>query len=591
MEPAMKLSDYIVEFLAERGIDTVFGYIGGAITHLVDSIDRNDRVRFIQAYHEQTAAIAAEGFARISGKPGVAIATSGPGATNLITGIGDAFFDSIPVVFITGQVNTYEYKNEKHIRQQGFQETDIVSIVRPITKYATMLKTSLDIRLELEKAFYIAMEGRPGPVLLDIPMDLLRAPIEPAELPEFQIPPSARRDDTSRMEEIQSLLMASQRPILLAGGGVINARGEVALTAFACRTGIPVVSSLMGKGAFPEDHGLFIGMIGSYGNRCANIALANADLVLAVGSRLDTRQTGAQIQGFVRSGKIVHVDIDVFELDEHRIQNKINVCMDAKSFIELLNNSCYNYKVQSKWVNYLNGIRQKYSQSNEVDRFVSNKSPYFAIDLLNRLHDPDRLYFVDIGQNQMWAAQTLKVRGRQRFLTSGGMAPMGYAIPAAIGSAFAHSTPKNHIVITGDGGFQIATQGLLLISQYHLPIKILVLNNRSLGMITQFQDLYFNENKAGTTKDTGYLVPNIEHLAKAYSLPYYNIPKERLFDDNWLGEIFNNNKPAVIEIFVGEGTIVSPKLEYNSPLEDETPKLSREELKSAMLIDLYEPND
>lgn len=589
MELIMKLSDYIVEFLAEKGVDTVFGYIGGAITHLVDSIDRSSRVRFIQTYHEQTAAIAAEGYSRISGKLGVAIATSGPGATNLITGIGDAFFDSIPVVFITGQVNTYEYKNNKNIRQQGFQETDIVSIVRPITKYAVMVTNAQDIRLELEKAFHIAMEGRPGPVLLDIPMDIFRTIIAPADLPGFTPPSSSQRDDSSKMSEVRSMLAASCRPILLVGGGVINAGGQLALSAFARATGIPIVTSLMGKGAYPEDDQLFVGMIGSYGNRCANLALANADLVLAVGSRLDTRQTGPLLKGFVRSGKIVHVDIHSAEVDEHRIVNKTNVCMDAKVFLESLLRLSGDYRAASDWKIFIDRTRRDYSQANEVARFVGNKLPYLATDILNRLHDPDRVYFVDIGQNQMWAAQTLRIRDRQRFLTSGGMAPMGYAIPAAIGAAFAQAEMKRLVVITGDGGFQFATQGLMLLSQYRLPIKIIILNNRSLGMITQFQDLYFNENKAGTTKESGYLVPNIEYLAKAYFLEYHQISEEMIGDDDKLHKIFDNSTPAIIEIFVGENTVVSPKLEYNSPFEDESPKLPREELKKAMLIDLYEP--
>jgi len=587
----MKLSDYIVEFLADQGIDTVFGYIGGAITHLVDSVDRSSRVRFIQTYHEQTAAIAAEGYSRVSGRPGIAIATSGPGATNLITGIGDAYFDSIPVVFITGQVNTYEYKYDKRIRQQGFQETDIVSIVRPITKFATMVTNAQNIRLELEKAFHIATEGRPGPVLLDIPMDIFRASIEPAELPGFHPPPPPQRNEREKILEVNKLLSISKRPILLAGGGVINARAQKLLATFAHRMGIPVVTSLMGKGALPEDDPLFIGMIGSYGNRCANLAIANTDLVIAVGSRLDTRQTGALIHGFVRSGKIVHVDIDAAELSEHRILNKINVCMDARAFLEALLNLESEYRTSGEWTAFTNRLRQEYSQAMEVARFVKNKLPYRAVDVFNCVHDPDRLYFVDIGQNQMWAAQMLKIRDRQHFMTSGGMAPMGYAIPAAIGAAFAQTMRRNLVVITGDGGFQIATQGLLLISQYNLPIKIVVLNNRCLGMITQFQELYFNDNMAGTTKESGYLVPDIELLAKAYSLNYHCITEEKLLDTDLLTHLLEDPAPAVLEFLVGENTTVSPKLEYNSPLEDETPKLTRKELRNAMLIDLYGSND
>ncbi|MBI4979775.1 MAG: thiamine pyrophosphate-binding protein [Spirochaetes bacterium] len=585
----MKLSDYIVRFLEENGIDIVFGYIGGAITHLVQSVHDNAGVRFVQVYHEQTAAFAAEGYARRSGKFGVAMATSGPGATNLITGIGDAFFDSIPVLYITGQVNTYEYKYDKKIRQQGFQETDIVSIVRPITKYAALISNPTCIRTELEKALFHARSGRPGPVVLDIPMDVQRAEIDPETLPRFIVPVIPDTDGVgAALEQIVLAVQRAQRPLLLAGGGVISSGAKDELLRFAQTNGIPVVTSLMGKGVFPEEDRLFVGMIGSYGNRCANIALANTDLLIVVGSRLDTRQTGTLLTSFVRQGDIVHVDIDPAELSEHRIDRKYKVCMDVKHFLLTITGAMKTKPECGAWLSHIASLKKAYSQQSEVSRFVTNSMPYRIIDMLNRYSQDDQQYFVDIGQNQMWSAQGLRIRDKQRFYTSGGMAPMGYAIPAAIGASFAGNFKEHIFAVVGDGGLHISSQALLLLSQYQLPIKVIVMNNQSLGMITQFQDLYFNKNRVGTTKDSGYLIPDLAALATAYFLPHFIIDKNNINDASYLEKILTDRTAAVIECRIGEDTTVSPKISVNTPIEDVSPKLDRDEMKKAMVIDLYD---
>jgi len=584
----MKVSDYVVQFLKERGIDAVFGYSGGAITHLMDSLNRCPGIRFIQTYHEQTAAIAAEGYSWRARKPGVAMATSGPGATNLLTGIADAYFDSIPTLFITGQVNTYEYKGDKPIRQQGFQEMDVVSIVKPITKYAALVQDASTIGYELEKAWSLAMEGRRGPVLLDIPMDVQRSQVDPIKAAPALQPADAagkvlRFLGGFSAEALDRLLHVCERPMLLLGGGVHLAHAEHPVRELARAKGLPVVCSLLGKGAFPEDDPLFLGMIGSYGNRCANMALANADLVIALGTRLDTRQTGTNLPSFVRSGRIVRLDIDETEMQHHRLKNVDCVVGDAAVFARSL--MARNWSAgRTEWLAYVSDLRRSYGQDRELERNVVNRKPYAAMEILNRYAAPDQLFTVDIGQNQMFAAQVLRLTEHQGWRTSGGLAPMGFALPAAIGAAFAEGNRKPIYAITGDGGLHMSLQSLLLMSQYQLPIKIILLNNQSLGMITQFQDLYFDRRKEGTTKESGYLVPDFAGMAAACRLPYHRVQGAGFGDTNLLDAAFGAEGPALIEFELGEDTLVSPKLEVNMPIEETSPQLPEDELRRAMII-------
>lgn len=569
----MKASDYIVSFISERGVDTVFGYIGGMITHLVDSLARSEKVRYIQTYHEQTAAIAAEGYAIENGKFGVAISTSGPGATNMMTGIADAYFDSIPVLYITGQVNSYEYKYDKPIRQQGFQETDIVSIVKPITKYAAFVDDAKKLRYELEKAIHIATTGRKGPVLLDIAMNVQRTDINPEDLLGYT-DNSNPIEEKYDLTEIVDLFSKSKRPMVLLGAGCIGNEIQKHLEDFVFNHKVPVVTSLMGRGAIDETYQYYIGMVGSYGNRCANIAISQTDLLIVLGSRLDTRQTGAKIDTFLTNGHIVHVDIDANELKYHRIHGQKNVNMDVLTFLQALKSYSYKLSPSDRWHGYVLDIKAKYNQDKEIDRFVENKSPYKFIQFLNSLTKEGDVITTDVGQNQMWAAQTIQMKKNMKFLTSGGLAPMGYSMPAAIGMAFANPN-RTIYALCGDGGFHMSVQSLMVISQYHLPIKIIVLNNSTLGMITQFQHLYFNNLMAGTTADGGYLVPNLKALAESYGLKYGCISITTTDED--AKEIIKESE--LIEYKIDGLTTVCPKLEYNKPIENPIPLLRDEELK------------
>jgi len=568
----MKVSDYIVSFFASHQIKYIFGYQGGMITHLVDSISKNGDVRFVQCYHEQTAAIAAEGYARESGTFGVAISTSGPGATNMVTGIANAYFDSVPVVYITGQVNTYEYKYQKKIRQRGFQETDVVSIVGPITKYAVMIDNSGKIKHELEKAVYIATTGRKGPVLLDIPMNVQRADINPADMPSFDHFCSRPKIEASTIRDVVSLLKRAKRPLVLCGGGIQTGNASDEVNALLIESKLPYVVSLMGKGGVDETNDNFAGMIGSYGNRSANIILSNADVVLVLGSRLDLRQTGDKNMGYFNEIRFIHVDIDIDELQENGIENKLTVHADINDFINNLrdHDAVYSFECRD-WLCYISDIKKRYSQKEDVSRFAGNSEPYLALEKIMATANGNSIFTADIGQNQMWAAQTLRLQPKQRFLTSGGLAPMGYALHAAIGASFA-SPEKSVVCIIGDGGFHMALQALLLISQYNLKISVFVLNNHALGMITQFQTLYFDSNMAGTTKEGGYEVPSIKHIAQACHLEYCRITDilEQDMPDIGTGRIN--------EIVLNGLTTVVPKLEFDQPLYNMFPYLNENEI-------------
>ncbi|MFP3089904.1 thiamine pyrophosphate-binding protein [Treponema sp. TIM-1] len=566
----MKVTDYIVSFFVSHNIRYIFGYQGGMITHLVDSISKSNDIQFIQCYHEQSASIAAEGYARASGKFGVAISTSGPGATNMITGIANAYYDSIPVIYITGQVNTYEYKHQKPIRQMGFQETDIVSIVKSITKYAVMIEGEDRIKYELEKAVDIATTGRKGPVLLDIPMNIQRTDISPVDLSSYTDFYKKPLPDSLIVQEVISLLHDADRPLVLCGGGVLT--GKEKLNTFLLKTKLPYVVSLMGKGCVDETKKYFIGMIGSYGNRCANLAFSWADVILVLGSRLDLRQTGNKNLGNWDKVKFVHVDIDINELNDASIKNKMLIHAYIEDFLYVLEKTKSTFTVKNDWIKFIMFLKEKYSQKNDIDRFLKYKTPYEALEQIGLTADDGTIFTADIGQNQMWAAQTLQLKPDQMFFTSGGLAPMGYSLHSAIGAAFAFPE-KKVICIIGDGGFHIALQSLLLISQYKLNIMIFVLNNHALGMITQFQTLYFESNMAGTTSDGGYEIPDIKYIAKACGLEYEHI------DDVMNKKVPDFSRGKIVEIELNELTTVVPKLEFNQPLYNMIPYLDADEIE------------
>ena len=583
----MKLSDYVIDFLVSNGVAYIFEVCGGSLAHLLDSLYGRTDISAISMHHETAAAFAAEGYSRAGGNIGVAMATSGPGATNLITGIGSCYFDSIPCLFITGQVNTYEFKFDKPTRQIGFQETDIVNIVKPITKKAELLMDESNVKCCLEEAIHEAKHGRPGPVLLDIPLNIQRAIIDVGALASYdnKFHEEISKIDDSIINHVTELIMSSLRPIILAGGGIRPAKVYDELLKFAHNTGIPVVTSLMGLDAFPHDDPLFSGMIGTYGNRYANLAIANSDLVLALGTRLDTRQTGTRPETFARGAKIVHVDIDPFELD-NKIKAFCSINSDLRDFLARLNDSGIRNGTAKfdSWKEIIRNYKHRYPAFS-ISR-EENIDPNFFMHILSRFMPPDAIICVDVGQNQMWSAQSLEITGTQRFLTQGGMASMGCALPMAIGASFAQPG-KTIIAIAGDGGFQLNIQELQTVYHHNLPIKIILLNNSCYGMVRQFQEQYFNGRCQSTV--IGYSNPDFQEVASAYKIDSIKIThKEEIC--NALEKLFNDMKPQLLEVRIDGDFKVNPKLSVNRPIEDQDPLLSRQELESNMLIEtLQEP--
>ena len=574
----MKVSDFIAKFLKSCGVNYVYGCIGGAAAHLVDSIFR-EGLRFIHCYHEQAAAFSASASAKYSGALKVAIATSGPGATNLITGIADAYFDSSPVLFITGQVNTYDFKYQRPIRQCGFQETDIVNIVRPITKYSVLLDRVDRVEEEMTKVVRIALSGRPGPVLVDIPMDVQRGDVPLKEIKPVDIDDEKNiRIRSEDLEELHEAIESSKKPLILAGGGCRVSKAKEPLVFLAEKLSIPVVVSLLGKDSFPNDHRLFAGFIGAYGNRYGNIAMSKSDLLLVLGSRLDSRQTGNVLTPFSEK-KIFQVDLEPDETDR-RFPNRNYIVSDVRNFIEqfacLLDTKRLN-TTRTDWISYLKRLKQIFPPSSEPKRASIKIFHYNVMEEISRNLSSEDIVCVDTGQNQMLAAQVLEIKRQQRFITSGGMAPMGYALPAGISIAIENS--KRVIIIAGDGGMQLNIHELNTVGKLCLPIVIFVFNNKSLGMLKQFQDLYFGSRYCDTDESSGYYSPNFVKIARAYGIKALRIDR---MTPNWKKTITNvlheNTKsPILFQIDFDYSTHIYPKLEYDKPLDKPDPKLTEEE--------------
>lgn len=549
----MKTSDFIIEELYKNGTTKIFGYIGGMVAHLVDSIYKNPNVEMINTITEQGAGFAAEGYARANGVFSVTIATSGPGATNLITPIANCYFDSTPVLFITGQVNTYEYRKYSNIRQNGFQETNIVDMVKPVTKYAKMITNVEDIKYEIQKALYIMQSGRKGPVLLDIPMDIQRLEVNEKDLKAFSIPKETKNN--INIEDVEKAVTTAQKPLVLVGNGISLANARDELKIFLDKSELPVVESLHGISCV-EDYKNNMGLIGTYGNRYGNLALTNCDVLLVLGSRLDIRQTGSDLSVF-KNKKIIHVDIDENELKCDKIQKQI-INSDINLFLKKLNKIDLKPNIE-EWIKRIEEWKNKYND-NSKHFSVANK-------FLNKIFETAKendIFAVDVGQNQMWAAQSAKLKKGQKFMTSGGHGCMGFALPTGIGASFINRC----VVITGDGGMQMNIQELEIIKRRNLPIKIIVMNNSNLGMVRTFQELYFEGRTASTVWD--YSAPDFEKIAKVYGIKSQTID---INDNVNLTEIFSNNEPFLLNVKMDLKTEVEPRLLFGNPINKQYPPI------------------
>lgn len=598
----MKVSDYIVDFLATNEMRDVFLITGGAIAHVVDSVgkrkDEKKDVEYIAFQHEQAGAMAAEAYSRLSTGTGVMMATSGPGATNLITGICGCWFDSVPGMFITGQVNTKEAQTSANTlpRQVGFQETDIIAIASPVTKYAIQVTDPSQIRFELEKALYIARSGRPGPVLIDIPVDVQVAEINPETLPSFSVadygtqnPPEldSKEEVAAKIAEVIALLEKAERPVVLLGGGIRLAGAEQEALSLIEKLNIPVVVSWSGFDLINHDHPLFAGHIGVYGNRGANLVVQNADLLITLGSRLDTRQTGGKVATFAREAKKVMIDIDRNEIEKGRgLAIDIGIATDVKTFMPEFANALDSETLpeRSVWMEKVSGWIASYGGS--VEKGVEG-GPMNAYDFLRKLSDTlprGQVTIADEGGHLVWTMQSFKIKEGQRLISTFGNSPMGYALPAAIGAAAALKG-KDIICIDGDGGFQMNIQELQTLVHYNLPIKIFIMNNRSMGIIKQFQDLYFGSRHYATTSEHGYASPDFKKVAEAYGLKAFSISNIADAQET-IDEALRTAGPVLVDVLIDEDQKLNPKLEFGRPIEDMAPYLDRDELEGTMIIDI-----
>ncbi len=574
----MKVSDFIADFIAKQGIYDIFGYQGTMIAHFVDSIGKHKLLKNHSCYNEQGGAFAAVGYAKATGKIGIAYATSGPGALNLISGIADAYFDSIPAVFFAGQLNLYEYTGVPTIRQQGFQEVDILSSVKKITKYCVRIEHKNEIRYELEKAFHYAQEGRKGPVLIDIPMNIQREEIEPQELSSFH----QKLIDTENIESITDYLLKelrqSKRPIFLLGNAIKkNSTGHRFIKKLINKLQIPVITSMPAKHLFDSTDELYFGYLGfAYGYRSANlIASKKADLIISFGCSMCRRQTGVNSQSFAENAKIIRIDIDNHELKRKVHNDEVSFPADYEAVIQsmLKKADCI---ISNEWVNTCSYIKRTLKQFDDI---VFQQQPNTYIKTLSESLDKNVYVFVDVGQHQLWAAQSFDMIGNRQMFFSGGHGAMGFSLPAAIGGYYACG--NRCITLCGDGAFQMNIQELQWIVRENIPILMFIFNNKSLGLIRQQQNDFFDSNYFGSADDE-FTAPSFSAIGEAYGITSFKIYSEKELE-NRLNAI-EDNKPYLFEIMVSEDSMAYPKTYFGEKMYNQRPYITDEVLNELLEI-------
>jgi len=524
-------------------------------------------------HHEQAAAMAACGWAQMTRVPGVAIATSGPGAVNLLTGVGTAFFDSVPTVFLTGQVNSREISMGLNIRQLGFQETDIVSIAAPITKGARQAESAREIPELMKWAFCLALEGRPGPVLIDLPMDFQRGETEDAsfEIDTFE---QAKPGKSAGEEQIEAFLGSlkealekADRPMFLLGSGVPRSGTTRQVSELVRRWRIPAVWSLMGKGALEPCDDLSVGMIGTYGNRWANRALSESDLLVVLGRRLDIRQTGADLDSFIADKILFRVDIDEGELFG-RFMPTEGLLSDLRRALSGFLNVSVSGGCWEDWIRQIGRYRNLWPDTNEQES-LEGINPNVLMKEISRYSSLAKGFVADVGAHQMWAAQSIVLKEGQFFMSSGGMGSMGYALPAAIGASIANKG-EPVVVLAGDGGFQCNIQELQTVVRNSLPLKMIVLDNRCLGLVRQLQDEVFEGRHPGTV--WGYDTPDFEALGRAYGIPAKAVSSQSELDEaiQWLWR--KPDCPTILVVSISPSAAAFPKMTYGKGLAQMDPK-------------------
>jgi acetolactate synthase-1/2/3 large subunit len=552
----------LFECLKREGVDTIFGYPGGAVIDIYDELSRHvDEIQHILVRHEQAAVHAADGYARASGKVGVCLVTSGPGATNAVTGIATANSDSIPLVVFTGQVPT------KMIGNDAFQEVDIVGITRPCTKHNYLVKDINDLARIIRQAFYLAKTGRPGPVLVDLPKDIVLAKTEfvwPEDIRMRSYNPNYK-PNLVQLRRAADLLVKARQPIILAGGGVIGSNAGAVLADIAMRYQIPVVSTLMGLGSFPGTHPLWYGMVGMHGAVAANKGLTESDLLIAVGTRFADRVTG-KVSAFASHSRIIHIDIDPTSIRKN-VNVDVPVVADCREAVIGLSEVLSSKAGEKDWgAAHADWIKtlDRYAHEHPLT-YVRNGEikPQQVIEAIYDLTGGDAIITTEVGQHQMWAAQFFKYARPRTFLSSGGLGTMGYGLPAAMGAQIA--MPDKRVVgVAGDGSIQMNSQELATIVQNKLPVKIVILNNCYLGMVRQWQELFFKHNYSCTCMEGQ---PDFVKLAEAYGAEGYRIidPAELV---PTLQKAFASPNPAVIDVKVAREENVYPMVPAGAALDE-----------------------
>ncbi|OXS30210.1 MAG: acetolactate synthase, large subunit, biosynthetic type [Desulfovibrio sp. MES5] len=551
----------LLESLKREGVDVLFGYPGGAVIDIYDELPRHQEIRHVLVRHEQGAVHAADGYARASGKVGACLVTSGPGATNTVTGIATAYSDSIPLVVITGQVPTQLIGND------AFQEVDIVGITRPCTKHNFLVKDINKLALTIRQAFYLARTGRPGPVLVDLPKDIMQARAEfiwPEDVYMRSYNPTYKPNLNQLRRSVEELAKA-ERPVILAGGGVIMSNAAEALTNLARKLQIPVTCSLMGLGAFPATDPLWLGMVGMHGTYAANLAINNADVLVCVGARFDDRVTG-KLAGFAPKARIVHIDIDPTSIRKN-VEVQVPVVGDCRLALEGMSEIC-DAKLEGKdWASehaaWLEAVGEWKKSKPLCYQKNHNIKPQEVIETLYELANGDAIIATEVGQHQMWVAQFYTFTKPRTLLTSGGLGTMGYGFPASIGAQFAFPD-KKVITVAGDGSLQMNIQELGTVVANKLPIKVVILNNRHLGMVRQWQELFYNQNYSSTNMEAQ---PDFVKLAEAYGAEGYRIEKGEDLRAT-LEKALASPNPAFIDVVVEREENVYPIVPAGAALDE-----------------------
>ncbi len=590
----IKVSDYIVSFLVQNGIKHVFMLCGGGAMHLNDSVGKNGKIEYVCTLHEQAAAIAAEAYARTSGKVGVAVVTSGPGGTNTLTGVTGAWVDSIPVLIISGQVKieTTVLMNPK-LRQFGDQEINIVDIVKPVTKYAVMVTDKNRIKYHLQKAMYLAKSGRPGPVWIDVPLDIQGAYVNEDSLKEYDYADRPTGLDSNNGVVID-LLKKSERPVIIAGNGIRLSNAVAEFRTLVEKAKIPVIATFAGYDIVPGTSPYYFGRYGTVGQRAANFIVQNSDLILAIGARLNIRAISYNWKAFAREAKKIVVDIDAAELEKPSLKIDVPIRQDAKRFVSDMLNAIDNRTIGSKdkWLRKCLEYKTKYpnidAERIRVKKFVDS---YYFFKKLSSLSKDGAVFAFGNGAACVSSYQSFDVKPNQRVIVNSGYASMGYGFPAAIGACLAKDK-KEVICVTGDGSIQLNIQELQTIVQYKLPIKIFVLNNQGYISIRNTQKAFFNGHIVGANKESGVGIPDMVRIATAYGIETLTIKNHEELEAQ-INKVLSYPGAILCEVELDPEEEMYPKLSseakedgtmVSKPLEDMYPFLGREEFRQNMLI-------